>query len=92
VTQKEQPGDIDFVTFIDAELFYKKYDDLEKFWTIETYDIGLDAYILEIYPFDDDRYESYTLLHQNIWYKRYTNNLYDDLEKRIPKGFLEINF
>jgi hypothetical protein len=44
VTKKENPNDIDFVTFIDARIFERNEAKLEEFWSFSLEDEGLDAY------------------------------------------------
>ena len=52
VTTKENPNDIDFVTFIDSTIFKQNEAKLEEFWSFALEDEGLDAYIVKIYPTD----------------------------------------
>jgi hypothetical protein len=89
VTQKENPKDIDFVTFIDADLYSQKENLIEKYWTTETYDIGLDAYFLSIYREDAVEYSQY-IIYREEWLTRFKRTRKDELSNHFKKGFLEI--
>jgi hypothetical protein len=93
VTQKEQPGDIDFVSFIDFDLYERKRAIIEPgMISTKTYNQGLDAYVLKCYKKEVENYEKFTLFHQNNWFQRFTYSREDDNKNIFPKGFIEINF
>lgn len=51
VTQKENPNDIDLVTFLDYEAYGKRGDKvLDRFWSFSLESEGIDAYIVKGYP------------------------------------------
>jgi hypothetical protein len=89
VTQKENPKDIDFVTFIAADIYIVKEKFIEKYWTTQTYDIGLDAWLLKIYPNTVKEYQQY-LDYKEEWFLRFTRTRKDDYGNHLKKGFLEI--
>jgi hypothetical protein len=89
VTQKENPKDIDFVTFVDADLYSQKEKLIEKYWTTETYDIGLDAYFLNIYSIDAIEYSQY-IIYREEWLARFKRTRKNDFGNHLKKGFLEI--
>lgn len=91
VIMKEEPKDIDFVTFIDVNIYNEKENIIEKFWTTETYNIGLDAYILKIFPENDINFVTFTTLHINKWYERFSFTKENENEIIFPKGFIELN-
>jgi len=88
VTNKVNPGDIDFVTFISYESYKQKEDSLIEFYTtISLYDSGLDAYICPIYDSQDSRYPEYQQRCSD-W-----SLLFGQLrDSNSQKGFLEISF
>ena len=51
VTQKENPKDIDMVTFLDYEVYEKRGNKvLDKFWSFSLEDEGIDSYLVRDYP------------------------------------------
>jgi hypothetical protein len=92
VTQKEDPNDIDMVTFIDLDIFTNKYDDLEKYWSYSCEKENLDAFILEIYPIEHEKYESYTEYHRNNWYQLFSHDRFNKYGIEPSKGFIELIF
>ena len=91
VTKKEDPKDIDFVTFIEAQYYLKNDEDetLDSFFAWNKY--GLDAYIVGEYPRNAQKYIDHTLHFKTQW-----NNLFSRTravnERVYAKGFLEIHF
>ncbi len=90
VTKKENPNDIDFVTFIDVDLYNKKEKIIDKFLSFSLEDKGLDAYILQIFPKHDERHLSYSLMNLERWDFRFTYSKEDDNKIIFPKGYIEI--
>jgi len=88
VTQKENPKDIDMVTFLDYEVYEKRGNKvLDKFWTFSLEDEGIDSYLVKDYPKDHFLYKE-VLKKKDVWLKLYANN-----RTTIPtKGFLKIIF
>ena len=92
VTLKENPNDIDFVTFIKRAEYQKIEADIDKYWSFSLEKQGLDAYIVQIYEEHTEKYVSRTLKHTNDWSQRYSNTKPDDNLETFKKGFLEIIF
>lgn len=91
VTQKENPKDIDFVIFLDYQVYEKREEKvLDKFWTFSLEKEGLDAYLVKEYPNNHQLYEKYLTI-RRTWDKRYSNT--KPVNNLVfPKGFLKINF
>ena len=88
VTQKENPKDIDIVTFLDYAVYQKRGDKvLDKFWTFSLEDEGIDAYLVEDFPKEHLEFQE-TRLIKNDWINRYSNTK----ERTHKKGFLKIIF
>ena len=92
VTLKENPNDIDFVTFIDVDILLEKSDNgfLDNFYSFSWEKEKLDAYILDVFPEEDKMYIEHTLKFKNQWFERFTQTKPGG--KKYKKGFLEINF
>lgn len=87
VTQKENPKDIDLVTFLDYQVYEKRGDNvLDKFWTFSLEEQGIDSYIVKEFPKTHLFHKEYQSF-QKIWNERYKMGRHD-----IPKGFLKIKF
>lgn len=91
ISQKENPNDIDFVTFLDYEIYEAHERFLDKFWTFSLESEGLDAYLVEVYP---KEHEKYTIYQSNIERYRglYGKTTLDEQGIRLPKGFIELKF
>lgn len=88
VTQKENPNDIDLVTFLDYEVFEKRGDAvLDKFWSFSLEDEGIDSYIAKQYPSTHKFYKK-TLSSEKYWLKLYGSNR----AETMYKGFIKIIF
>ncbi len=91
VTQKENPKDIDIVTFVDYWVYEKRGDKvMDKFWTFSLEKERIDAYIVYVYPKEHELHQKYQS-ELNRWKERYSNT------KSVngisyPKGFLKILF
>lgn len=89
VTKKENPKDIDIVTFLDFEVYEKreKSKSLDKFWSFSLEDEGIDSYLVKDYPNNHALYKD-TLNAKSNW-----TELYSRIYKPEPsKGFLKIIF
>ena len=91
VTQKNNPGDIDLVTFLDYKIVTKLGSKLDAFKYPNSEIIyGVDAYIIEVYPqnhINNFRYVS----DRAYWLDRFTKTR-RIRGNRLSKGFLEIKF
>lgn len=92
VTKEVNPNDIDFVVFIDFEIFDNKEKELENFWSFSLENEGLDAYIVKVFPTTNHLFNSITELFKAEWSKRYTHTKVDKQGQIYPKGFVEIKF
>ena len=87
VTQKENPNDIDLVTFLDYQVYEKRGDKiLDRFWSFSLEEQGIDSYIVKEFPQNHPFYDEY-IGFQKIWHERYIMGKHD-----IPKGFIKIKF
>lgn len=71
-TSKMNPGDIDFVNFIEASPLYMLKDVAYKFMTREEGEdsrsiYGVDAYLVPLYPSDNPKYHTITLPRTEYW-------------------------
>lgn len=91
VTKKNNPGDIDLVTFIDYETVSKLGTKLDnfKYPNSETF-YGVDAYIIEVYP-EEHKNNIRFLSDKAYWLDRFTKTRRIRGNK-LSKGFLEIKF
>ncbi len=88
VTQKENPKDIDLVTFLDYEVYQKRGDKvLDKFWSFSLEDEGIDAYPVEDFPKGHPEFKE-TQLAKAKWENVYSK----DRQLVRTKGFLKIIF
>lgn len=87
VTKKENPNDIDLVTFLNFRAYEARGDKiLDKFWTFSLEEQGIDSYIVKEFP-EHHTFRKEYLDFQKIWYERYIFGKHD-----IPKGFIKIKF
>ncbi len=92
VTKKENPNDIDIVTFLDYEIYEKRGEQtLDQFWTFSLEDQGIDSYIVKKYPKGHTNYLGFITL-QNQWIDTYSSTNPKKEGKILPKGFLKITF
>ncbi len=93
VTLKENPNDIDLVTFIDYKIFepMEEQKRLEEFWSFNLEDKGLDSYLLGVYPEGHPEYPVYEYNMRN-WHIRYTNAKTSKKPIENVKGYIEIIF
>jgi len=93
VSNKQSPGDIDFVNIVDSETVFKKKELIENNFinagVLKKYQI--DAYLVIQYPETHSHFirTQSDLLYWNDWFSKTKMN---NLRKRFPKGFVEIKF
>jgi hypothetical protein len=80
------------VSFIDWDIYLRIEPNIHQYLSSTLYKYGLDAFILQIYPKENENYANYTLFHQNGWYERFTTSRKNSFGKITSKGFIEINF
>lgn len=91
ISQKENPKDIDFVTFLDHKTYEVQEVFLDRFWSFSLEDKGLDAYLIAKYPEGHQEYEIYK--EKEIrFYDLYSSTKEDALGNYFDKGFIELKF
>jgi len=93
VTSKEFPNDIDFVTFVNHEVFEAKEKLIHEHFRLEgaKNKYGVDAYTVRQYPEDHSKY----MLYQSdwvYWFNWFRQTKKNRAKKKFPKGFIEIDF
>jgi hypothetical protein len=93
VTQKLNPKDIDFVTFLEWGDFEnkEKTGEMDRFWSFSNEDKGLDAYLLAAYEAGHPDFLEFVRF-KSVWVKRYSNGSKNDNLHTIKKGFIQIIF
>jgi len=93
VTQKLDPRDIDFVTFLDGRVYdiKEKRGELDRFWSFSNEDKGLDAYILPEFLPDNPKFENFEH-YKNDWLIRYSWARKGDALMNKQKGFVQLIF
>jgi len=86
VTLKENPKDIDVVTFLDWEVVESKKSRLDRFYSFALENKGLDTYIVAVYPPGHPAFSRYRV-DAEVWENRFTKD-----REGNPKGFLRIVF
>ena len=91
VTKKNNPGDIDLVTFLDYNVILKLGSKLDNFKYPNSENIyNVDAYIVEVYPeIHKERFRY--ISDKAYWMDRFTKTRRIRGNK-LSKGFLEIKF
>lgn len=91
VTKKNNPGDIDLLTFLDFETISQLGSKLDDFkYPNSELIYGVDAYIIETYPENHkDRFKFVS--DKAYWMDRFTKTR-RIRGNRLSKGFLEISF
>jgi hypothetical protein len=93
VTRVSNPQDIDFVTFVNFDLFEKYEFKLKSFVSNRNWRaIGIDAYIVQVYPVEHGLYSFYES-DRSYWIDKFDSTRRNCRTGiKSPKGFLEINF
>ena len=95
VTQKSNPEDIDFVSFIDYTIFETKEQLLEnqfgKHGGKKYYGSLLDTYICLVYPENHEK-AFFTKSDEHYWLSQFSTTKKDRRDKKYPKGFIKIKF
>ena len=91
VTKKNNPGDIDLVTFLDTNSIQELGSKLDNFkYPNSEILFSVDAYIVEVYP-ENHKYRYLYLSDKAYWMDRFTKTR-RVRGNRLSKGFLEITF
>ena len=91
ISQKENPNDIDFVTFFDYKIYQTQEQYLDRFWTFSLEEEGLDAYLVKVYPEKHKLYSS-TKSSLERWQQIYGTTSPNNSQVTFPKGFIELKF
>ncbi len=91
VTKKENPNDLDFVTFLEGSVFEKRKKAIEPFWSFSNEGKGLDAYILPMPPENDSDFQTF-IDFRNTWHKRFTAVRRGQTFETNRRGFIQIQF
>ncbi len=91
VTRKENPNDIDFVTFLDDEVYVLRNTKLDRFWSFSNESRGLDAYIMPEYKHN---HPNFALLEERkkVWLDLFTSVRAIEDQPKLNKGFIQISF
>ena len=92
VTLKNNPDDIDFITFLDHSVVKSLDKNLERFRSSNSWLVyGVDAYIVEVYQPGSEQYY-FTESDSSYWLDRFGKTRRTVKRGSNPKGFLEIYF
>ncbi len=91
MSKKENPNDLDFVSFIDYRIYEQKEEEI--FRIVEKYGyLKLDNYVSQIFPVNHPRYNE-TNHYKQYWTDLFSSSRRDpETNMTIPRGFLEIKF
>lgn len=89
VTTKENPNDIDFVSFIPHEIMEKYEQELDEFWSFSLENKGLDAYLLATYSADHSFYPAVEI-QKTRWITRFSYTKPEQNTMVLNKGFIQI--
>jgi hypothetical protein len=94
VTQKENPNDIDLVTFIDQKYYIQndESEKLDKFFSFSWENEKIDAYIVGVFTKNTSLYENHTIHFQNQWNELFITTRATSDNQIFQKGFIEIIF
>jgi hypothetical protein len=95
VTQKGNPRDIDFVSFIDYTIYFKEVKLIDnqfgKYGTENHYGLLLDGYVSPIYPQEHEDFFT-TQANEAYWRTQFSYTKPDRHLKKYSKGFIKIKF
>lgn len=92
ISTKSLPRDIDFVTFIDWQIYGKLEKDIDaKFgkWQVGNHYPHLDAYTICEYPIDH-KFHPVFLADLVYWQDWFGHTRYNHAKRKFPKGFIQI--
>jgi hypothetical protein len=92
VSNKENPRDIDFITFVDWQVYAQFEQEMDKRfskWAVGKFYEGLDAYTVCQYP-EGHKFHQTFLADRAYWYDWFSNSRFNRLKKRFSKGFIQI--
>jgi hypothetical protein len=86
VTLKEDPNDVDVVTFFDHEVYDLREHKLDIFMAKNYEQYGLDSYFVKVFPEGHPEFQEYRQ-YSRYWFEMFTNN-----KSNGDKGFLKVKF
>lgn len=87
ITNKMNPKDLDFVTFIDQKVYDARGDKvMDKFWSFSLESQKLDAFIIKKYVETDINYSNFLKV------KQYYFDLFSEDRKGVSKGIVQLKF
>ncbi|MFN0036298.1 MAG: DUF6932 family protein [Saprospiraceae bacterium] len=92
VSNKENPRDIDFATFIDWQAYAQHervIDARFSKWAVGNFYENLDAYTICQYP-EGHKFHQTFRADRAYWYEWFSNSRFNRLKKRFSKGFIQI--
>ena len=92
VSNKENPRDIDFATFINWQVYaqyVREIDSRFSKWAVDNFYENLDAYTICEYPIGHEFYAIF-LADRAYWNQWFGNSRLNRLKKRFSKGFIQI--
>jgi hypothetical protein len=91
VTRRLNPDDLDFVVFLDHQVYKAQEPFLDKFWSFSLEAEGLDAYLVREFPAGHPLHLQ-TLSDKALWLSLYQKTKWNEDNTFYAKGFLELNF
>jgi hypothetical protein len=92
VTDKLNPNDIDIVTFLDYQIFFRKENFLSNLIAPESKLLfQVDAAFVPIFP-ENHRLRYATEWDMNFWKDFYGKTRPDTHQRQMSKGFIQLNF
>ncbi len=93
VTQKWDPNDMDFVTFIETAIYTQHESAIEaRFskWKVKDFYPDLDAYIVRVY---EEGHKNYVIgeMDKTYWRDWFSRSKPNRTGKKFTKGFIQIN-
>ncbi len=93
ISNKHNPNDIDFVTFIDYKDYESKNEGLVAFSNISLHrDKYIDSYFVKVYPVYHALCELTTKLDTLEWLHLFSKTRIQRDGKKYPKGIIQLNF
>lgn len=93
VTSKQNPNDIDIVTFLESAIYKEHLLQLKPYKGLTLFqEKSLDCYFVECFPENHEMYETITLPDTLEWLHLFSKTRPDHKGQKNPKGFIKICF
>lgn len=93
VSTKNNPNDIDIVTFLDYRIYEIQSQALRRISGYQLYkEKQLDSYIVKLYPIEHVHYESITKSDTLEWLHLFSKTKLQRNGSKYPKGIIQIDF